>query len=68
MGSRQLSTEECLPSFYKHYRKSLNNFLLYFYIYGIARESPADRKGLIAYQRSNSRKSWLEIDLEACFL
>lgn len=48
MGSEQLSTEDRLPSFYKLYRKALNNFLLYFYIYGIARESRASRKGPIA--------------------
>ncbi|MCP2055908.1 UNVERIFIED_ORG: hypothetical protein J3D59_005768 [Pseudomonas fluorescens] len=53
MASRQLSTDDRLPSFYKIYRKALNNFLLYFYIYGIARESQADRKGPIAYERSN---------------
>jgi hypothetical protein len=45
MASRHLSTEEGLPSFYKLYRKALNNFLLYFYIYGTAHESRADRKG-----------------------
>lgn len=39
MGSEQLSTDDRLPSFYKLYRKALNNFLLYFYIYGIAREA-----------------------------
>ncbi len=46
MASRQLSTDERFPSFYKLYRKALNNFLLYFYIYGIAHGSQADRKGL----------------------
>jgi hypothetical protein len=48
MGLRQLSTEDRLPSFYKLYRKALNNFLLYFYIYAIAHESRADKKGLVA--------------------
>jgi len=47
MASRQLSTDDRLPSFYKLYRKALNNFLLYFYIYGIARGSGADAKGQI---------------------
>ena len=45
MASRQLSTEDRGPSFYKLYRKALNNFLLYFYIYGIARERSTARKG-----------------------
>lgn len=53
MASSQLSTDDRLPSFYKLYRKALNNFLLYFYIYGIARESPAHRKGPITHRRSN---------------
>lgn len=44
MASRYLSTEDGLPSFYKLYRKALNNFLLYFYIYATAREDQADRK------------------------
>jgi len=48
MASRQLSTEDGLPSFYKLYRKALNNFLLYFYIYGIALGSSSDKKGRIA--------------------
>jgi hypothetical protein len=48
MASRQLSTDECLPSFYKLYRKALNNFLLYFYIYPMTRGSPADGKDQMA--------------------
>lgn len=44
MAWRQLSTEEGVPSFYKLYRKALNNFLLYFYIYGIAHERLANKK------------------------
>lgn len=48
MALRQLSTEDGLRSFYKLYRKALNNFLLYFYIYGIAHGSRTERKGLEA--------------------
>lgn len=48
MASGHLSTEDRLPSFYKLYRKALNNFLLYFYIYGIARESRAHGKRRMA--------------------
>lgn len=48
MALMQLSTEDGLPSFYKLYRKALNNFLLYFYIYGIAHGSRTESKGLEA--------------------
>jgi len=48
MGSEQLSTEYRLPSFYKLYRKALNNFLLYFYIYATASGRRSDRKALMA--------------------
>jgi hypothetical protein len=47
MALRQLSTDDRHPSFYKLYRKALNNFLLYFYIYGPAHESRANRNALI---------------------
>lgn len=48
MALRQLSTDDWLPSFYKLYRKALNNFLLYFYIYPVTGESLAGRNDRMA--------------------
>jgi hypothetical protein len=53
MASSDLSTDNRLPSFYKLYRKALNNFLLYFYIYGTGDESQVDGKRRFAPKPSN---------------
>jgi hypothetical protein len=36
-GFRMLSTDDRFLSFYKLYKKALNTFLLYFYVYSTAR-------------------------------
>ena len=64
----ELSTDIRPYSFYKLYKKALNTFLLYFYIYVLIATSGRPVKWETGMQGTKYRKRWLEIDLRACFL